>query len=1050
VALADDLRIDSVKWESGDDELRLEGRGRDDRTVTVTNARDASQVLGSDRVDDDEWRLRVSNPNPVPCTVRATQSDGREVTREVANAPADCDQLAGSDDGDGGTTGDFRITSASWDDDDERIRVRGEGDEDRDVLVRNALDLSQVLGRDEVEDDGDWRVKDEDPSPVPCRVRAEQEDGQFDEMDVANAPSDCAPKGGGTDPNQAPTADAHGPYSGTTGIALSFTSNGSNDSDGSINAYAWSFGDGGSSTQANPTHIYENRGTYTVTLTVTDNDGATDSDSTTANIADPLGNVPPTANANGPYSETLGTAVNFSSTGSNDSDGNIVSYSWDFGDNSSSTQANPSHAYAAAGTYNVTLTVTDSDGDSANDTTSATITDPAVNTAPIANANGPYSGTTDLAVNFSSAGSNDSDGSIDSYAWDFGDGGTSTAANPSHTYLLAGDYDVVLTVTDNEGATGTDQTTATISDAVACTSDIPEHCTITDYTGPEVCVSCHKGQAVEMHGSVHYQQTGPTDFVTNIIGLAGERGNGEIGINTYCGTHENSPRFTCAGCHVGNGRFPLPDLPASEPALSNELANIDCLTCHQGVYKRFPDFTVTPFKNLEIVAAGADGRPDPTAPPIVRTGLQGIPDIPVDGDFLFTPAGSELVAEAASLGFDLPIVPMPGSALEAAQSVHRTTRQSCLNCHGGAGGGDGTKRGDMSSALVDPTLDVDMHMSSDPGGQGMVCADCHDAGGHRMRGRGLDLRPNDVPPNGNPVGGQFACTACHTGGSVHSQVNNGARFDDHTDRVACQTCHIPTYAKGGVPTEVSRDWENPGFSPAACNGRGGWLPEEIKRGDLVPTYAWFDGTSEVYVLGEQVEGNLPTKVLDDGTQAYVLGMPNGDASSDSAKIYPMKEHLSKLARNTRTNTLVPQSTFEFFRTGSFAAAVRSGMEQTAEMNANDPYEVVQVHTYQTINHGVEPAGNALGAGGTCGSCHDVPMSEFSGGKPLRMNLERDMGYEVTRAGIGNTQSNGDVSCNLSCHGKDHESKEANFLEIHRRKDHRPEEGAECTECHANR
>lgn len=89
----------------------------------------------------------------------------------------------------------------------------------------------------------------------------------------------------------------------------------------------------------------------------------------------------------------------------------------------------------------------------------------ASNIPPVANANGTYSGTENVAVSFSSAGSNDPDGTISSYLWDFGDGNTSTAANPSHAYSSAGTYSVSLTVTDNQSATGVDNTTATISAA---------------------------------------------------------------------------------------------------------------------------------------------------------------------------------------------------------------------------------------------------------------------------------------------------------------------------------------------------------------------------------------------------------------------------------------------------------------------------------------------------------------------------------------------------------------------------------------------------------
>jgi PKD repeat protein len=179
-------------------------------------------------------------------------------------------------------------------------------------------------------------------------------------------------------------ANANGPYTGTTGAAVSFSSAGSSDSDGTITAYAWNFGDGTSSTQANPNHTYATAGSYNVTLTVTDNDGATDSDATTATITDqPPANVPPTANANGPYTGTTGVAVSFSSAGSTDSDGTITGYAWNFGDGSSSTAANPNHTYANAGTFTVTLTVTDNDNATASDSTIATITDAVVDCTPL-------------------------------------------------------------------------------------------------------------------------------------------------------------------------------------------------------------------------------------------------------------------------------------------------------------------------------------------------------------------------------------------------------------------------------------------------------------------------------------------------------------------------------------------------------------------------------------------------------------------------------------------------------------------------------------------
>jgi PKD repeat protein len=260
--------------------------------------------------------------------------------------------------------------------------------------------------------------------------------------------------------NDSPAAQASAnPTSGTAPLAVTFSSGGSNDPDGTIVSYSWDFGDGGSSASANPSHTYTAAGTYTATLTVTDNNGATDSATVTITVTDPANQPPVAAVSANPTSGDAPLAVTFSSAGSSDPDGTVASYAWDFGDGNTSTSANPSHTYTAEGTYAATLTVTDDDGATDSATVTITVTDPP-NQPPVAQASAnPTSGTAPLAVTFSSAGSSDPDGTIVSYSWDFGDGNTSTSANPSHTYTAEGTYTVTLTVTDDQGATDTDTIT---------------------------------------------------------------------------------------------------------------------------------------------------------------------------------------------------------------------------------------------------------------------------------------------------------------------------------------------------------------------------------------------------------------------------------------------------------------------------------------------------------------------------------------------------------------------------------------------------------------
>jgi len=174
-------------------------------------------------------------------------------------------------------------------------------------------------------------------------------------------------------------------------------------------------------------------------------------------------NSPPVASfTRTPSSGEAPLNVSFNASASSDPDGSIVSYAWDFGDGGSASGVTATHTYTSAGTYTARLTVTDNDGDTDSATRTIQVSAPPIpNTPPTASFSAsPTSGQAPLAVTFNASASFDPDGSITSYAWSFGDGGSSSGVTTSHTYTSAGTYTAQLTVTDNGGAT--DSATRTI------------------------------------------------------------------------------------------------------------------------------------------------------------------------------------------------------------------------------------------------------------------------------------------------------------------------------------------------------------------------------------------------------------------------------------------------------------------------------------------------------------------------------------------------------------------------------------------------------------
>jgi len=246
-------------------------------------------------------------------------------------------------------------------------------------------------------------------------------------------------------------------------------------STGTIASYQWDFGDGSTATTQTVNHIYTNAGTYTARLTLTDNVGQTNT-ATVAVNASSLASTPaspPTAiisssAATGPAPLT----VSFDGSGSTATNATLTAYNWSFGDGGSATGSKVSHAYTTAGTYTATLTVTDSKGLTSGEIGTPVIvtTSTVTNKAPQAVINAtPTSGSAPLTVSFDGGGSTDSDGSISSYLWNFGDGSSATGKTVSHTYTTEAAFTATLQVTDNQGAKGNASVTITAMPKVSAT-----------------------------------------------------------------------------------------------------------------------------------------------------------------------------------------------------------------------------------------------------------------------------------------------------------------------------------------------------------------------------------------------------------------------------------------------------------------------------------------------------------------------------------------------------------------------------------------------------
>jgi hypothetical protein len=472
-----------------------------------------------------------------------------------------------------------------------------------------------------------------------------------------------------------------------------------------------------------------------------------------------------------------------------------------------------------------------------------------------------------------------------------------------------------------------------VSQAVAVSAQNP-HDEIT-WTGPDTCLECHEDEAIEVHGSVMYQWQGAAPEIVNGPSVQGKISGG---VNSYC-INIMGNWDACGTCHVGLGAQP-------ESTVSPEqLANVDCMICHQESYRRKKDAGVF------------------------------VPD-----------------TAAMTISMD-----------EAARTVHLPTRFNCLQCHAKAGGGDAVKRGDLALAHVATTdQHYDVHMATT--GANLVCQDCHTTTDHRVAGRGSDLRPSDTTES-------VDCTDCH---AAMLASHPGSEIRRHLDRVACQTCHIPHFAKDAADTTASEATEMHRTWLGTHGTEPPYHPIAVKSNQQIPMYRYWKGTSRNYLLHE-------VAVLDPVTGRYPTSRPVGHPANPDSKLYAFKYKTAQQPKTISTHTLIALDTSVFFATADGAAATVQGLSNMG-LDPNTHYEWIETDTLQMLNHQVGDDDSAL----RCTDCHG---GQASG----RIDLVGELGFAMWGS---------EAEVCEQCHGPE---PMPSFEELHGK--HVTSEGYDCSWCH---
>lgn len=319
-----------------------------------------------------------------------------------------------------------------------------------------------------------------------------------------------------------------------------------------------------------------------------------------------------------------------------------------------------------------------------------------------------------------------------------------------------------------------------------------------------------------------------------------------------------------------------------------------------------------------------------------------------------------------------------------AQNVGKPKRTNCGVCHFYGGGGNNVKHGDLEEAMFETTKNIDVHMGKDA--SNMQCVDCHLTSKHNISGKMYSLSSM----NRN----RSTCEQCHT-----ENPHDDGILNKHTLKVACQTCHIPVYAKVNA-TKTNWDWSSAGqlkdgepFEVDDTSGNHLYL--SIKGSftwgkNLKPDYIWFNGTATHYLLGDKIE---------DTAKPVLLNRLGGAYSDKDSKIVPVKIHTAKQPFDPVTKLIIQPKLFSenkgegaFWKDFDWKKASEEGMK-VVNLPFSGNISFVNTIMYWPVNHMVSTKENSV----KCVECHTNNGSRLAGLDDFYMPA-RDRNNAVEAAG----------------------------------------------------